>query len=411
MRKICLQSNTGHLEGVLSLPSSKSVSNRVLLIRELSGRYIHIDNLSEAGDTLLMQQLLEFPEKILNTGNTGTVMRFLTAYFAIKEGEWELIGSERMKSRPIRNLVDVLLSLGADITYMGNEGYPPLKIVGQDIQGGECVINAEVSSQFIWALLLIAPMLKNGLEISLQGSAVSFPYVSMTLRIMKYFGVKANVKRNMITVDHQKYKSKRFHVETDWSAASYIFAMVSLSKTSKVEIMGLEKKSLQGDSVVSTLMQKFGVKTRFKKDRILLTKKPFKLKNFEYNFVQNPDLIPTFAVLCTIHKIPFHFRGINALRLKESDRVEALSVELEKLGLKLKTTENEMIGTDFFEAEYDYKTFNTYGDHRIAMSFAIAASTNSNLVIEDPDVVEKSYPGFWSDLESIGLKFGYLAEQ
>ncbi len=410
MSKISLQINNEHLEGVLEIPGSKSISNRILLIKELSGRYFHIDNLSVSGDTLLMQQLLEFPEKILNSGNTGTVMRFLTAYFAIKESEWELIGSERMKSRPIKNLVEVLRSIGADITYLGSEGFPPLKIIGKDLDGGKCVINATVSSQFISALLLVAPKLKNGLELTMQGSPVSFPYVSMTLRLMKYFGVKASVKRNMIRVDAQKYKPKRFKVETDWSAASYIYALVSLSKSAKVEILGLKKKSLQGDYIVSDLMQKFGVKTRFKKDRVILSKKTFKLKKFEYNFVQNPDLIPTFAVLCAIHKIPFHFRGINALRLKESDRVQILTLELEKLGLNLKTTENEMIGKHFTKVEYDHITFNTYGDHRIAMSFAIAASTNSNLSIEDPDVVEKSYPGFWSDLEKIGVKFGYLPE-
>lgn len=411
MRRICIQSNNGHLEGVLELPGSKSISNRVLLIKELSGRYFHIENLSTAGDTLLMQQLLEFPEKILNSGNTGTVMRFLTAYFAIKEGEWDLIGSERMKSRPIKNLVDVLRSIGADINYMGAEGFPPLKIIGKDLDGGKCSINATVSSQFISALLMIAPYLKNGLSLTLQGHAVSFPYVSMTLRLMKYFGVKASVKRNMIRVDNQNYKPKRFQIESDWSSASYIYAMVSLAKSANVEILGLKKKSLQGDSVISDIMQKFGVKTRFKKDRVILNKKAFKLKAFEYNFVQNPDLIPTFAVLCTVHKIPFHFRGINALRLKESDRVETLALELAKLGLNLETTENEMIGKDFFETEYEHKVFNTYGDHRVAMSFAIAASSNSNLVIEDPDVVEKSYPNFWSDLEKIGIKFGYIQER
>jgi 3-phosphoshikimate 1-carboxyvinyltransferase len=410
MRNIHLLRNNGHLEGVLELPSSKSISNRVLLIKELSGRYFHIDNLSTADDTTLMNQILEYPEKLVNTGNAGTVMRFLTAFFANKEGEWELIGSERMKSRPIKELVEVLRSLGADIEYLGNEGFPPIRINGKALVGGKCSINAEVSSQFISALLLIAPSLEKGLEIKMEGSAVSFPYVAMTLRLMKYFGVKANVKRNMIKVDPQKYKPKRFLVETDWSAASYIYALVSMSESANVEILGLKKKSLQGDSILCDIMQKFGVKTKFKRDRVILSKKEIKINKFEYNFVQNPDLIPTFATLCTVLKVPFHFRGINALRYKESDRVQALNLELEKLGLKMKVAENEMIGSEFFDTEYDHKVLNTYSDHRLAMSFAIAAATNPNLVIQDSDVVSKSYPDFWADLEKIGLQFGYLAE-
>ncbi|MFC2113780.1 3-phosphoshikimate 1-carboxyvinyltransferase, partial [Bacteroidota bacterium] len=343
-------------------------------------------------------------------GNTGTVMRFLTAYFSIKEGEWELIGSERMKDRPIKDLVNVLNSIGADITFMGKVGYPPLRIVGKELEGGTCSINASISSQFISALLMIAPLLKKGLEINMEGDAVSYPYVAMTLRILKHFGVKATVKKSRILITPQKYKPKRFHVEADWSAASYIYALVSLSESANVELPGLIKKSLQGDRVVADLMLKFGVKTKFKKDKVVLTRKNFKLKKFEYDFRHTPDLVPTFAVLCAVHRIPFHFKGINALRYKESDRVQALSVELEKLGLKVEVHDDVLIGSEFFDTEYEIKQIETYSDHRIAMSFAIAAMKYPNMVIQDPDVVEKSYPVFWSDLEKIGFRFGYIAE-
>jgi len=408
MKKIKLESLNKSIEGKIILPSSKSLSNRALMIQALSGKKFKIHNLSEAGDTKRMVDILENQsEKIINTGNTGTIMRFMTAYFAITEGERDLIGSERMKERPIRNLVDALRGFGADIEYLGNEGFPPIRIKGKNLKGGKCKVDATVSSQYISALLMIAPKLENGIEMELVGDPISFPYIKMTLKLLKYFGIPVSVKGKHIYIPKRDFKVKDFTIESDWSAASYMYSLAALNDNVKIELPGLYSKSWQGDSIIADIMKDFGVKTKFKKDSAILTRTRRKIKTFKYNFKSNPDLVPTIATLCAALKVPFEFDGVHALRLKESDRVDALSQQLKKLNVKIEASESIIKSIAFDQITFEDSTINSYSDHRIVMSFAPILCIKEGLMIEDPDVVDKSYPNFWVDLENLGVKCRY----
>ncbi|NLJ07078.1 MAG: 3-phosphoshikimate 1-carboxyvinyltransferase [Sphingobacteriales bacterium] len=408
MKKIKIESINPKIEGKIILPSSKSISNRALVIRALSGQKFPVKNLSNAGDTQKLISILENEnEKIINTGNTGTIMRFMTAYYAIKEGEWDLIGSERMKERPIKNLVDVLKGFGADIEYLGREGYPPLRIRGKQLKGGKCKVDATVSSQYISALLLIAPKLKNGIEMELMGDPISFPFIKMTLKMLEFYGIKVSVKGKHIYIAPQEYKPANLTVESDWSSASYLYALTAMNDDVEIELPGLHKDSWQGDSIVAKLMKPFGVETVYNKNSISIFRTKRKIKKFEYDFRANPDLAPTFAVICSALKIPFRFEGIHALRIKESDRVAALEEQLQKLNMKVSSTESSLIGEESHQISFFDNVIKSYSDHRIVMSFVPALCLHRELMIEDPDVVEKSYPAFWNDLENLGIMFRY----
>lgn len=409
MKSIKLASKPEILKGKIELPSSKSISNRVLLIKAMCEEAFKIQNLSEAGDTQLMKQILEENGSTINSGNTGTIMRFLTAYYAVLEGKRDLIGSERMKERPIKSLVDTLIELGAEIEYLGKEGYPPIRIIGKKIKGGHCEIDATVSSQFVSALLMVSPTFEEGIELVLKGEAVSYPYIIMTIRILEHYGIRVRKWKNKITIKPQKFKPKPIKVEPDWTTASYIYALASLYHKVDIELPGLLKNSIQGDSILRELMRGFGVKTVFKKGSAFLTRIPMKKKKMIFDFKDNPDLVPTFAILCSIHKIPFHFTGLQALKIKESNRIEALANELTNIGIMVNFTDMEMSADSFDNLSFESKRIKAYGDHRMAMSFALAANKIENLIIEDPDVVEKSYPSFWADLESLGVVFRYLS--
>jgi len=411
MKSIKFAAKPEILRGRIDLPSSKSISNRVLLIKALCGEPFRILNLSESGDTRLMRELLEENGKMINTGNTGTVMRFLTAYYAITEGQRDLIGSERMKERPIKHLVDTLIALGADIEYLGKEGYPPIRINGKKLKGGRCEIDATVSSQFVSALLMVAPFFEEGLELIMKGEPVSYPYIIMTIRLLEDYGIRVRKWKNKITIRPQRFKPKQIKIEPDWSSASYIYALASIFSKVDIELLGLGKRSIQGDSIIPELMKGFGIKTVFKKGSAFLSRIPVRKKKMVFNFKDNPDLVPTFAVLCALHSIPFHFSGLESLKIKESNRIEALAMELEKLGIKVSFSDTEMLSESFGNLTFESKEIKTYNDHRIAMSFAIAACKCEDLIIEDPDAVEKSYPLFWADLESLGVLFRYLPKQ
>ena len=410
MKRIKLASKAEILQGRIELPSSKSISNRLLLIRALCEEAVKIQNLSDAGDTVLMKEALAEPSALVNTGNTGTVMRFLTAYFAVSDGQRDMVGSERMKERPIKSLVDALVSLGAEIEYLGREGYPPIRINGKKLKGGRCEIDATVSSQFVSALLMVAPTFEEGLELVMKGEPVSYPYIAMTISLLEKFGIRVRKWKNKIAIKPQKFKAKSIKVEPDWSAAAYIYAMVSLFPKANVELVGLTKKSLQGDSIVRELMRGFGVKTTFKKGSAFLSRIPMRKKKMAHDFKDNPDLVPTFAVLCSLHKIPFHFKGLQALKIKESNRIEALANELKKIGVLVNFTDEEMIADSFNNLSFEEGEIKAYSDHRIVMSFALAAASIGDMVIDDPEAVEKSYPAFWSDLEKLGVVFRYLSK-
>ncbi len=399
--------HTKEVNLAIPLTASKSESNRALIIQALCDNHFEISNLAEAKDTKVLKTLLETfnQQKILDVGHAGTVMRFLTAFLCLQKGEYILTGSERMKQRPIKILVNALKTLGARIEYIEKEGYPPLKISDSKMQGGIIQIDGNVSSQYISALLMIAPLLKNGLIIAFKGEIISKPYVNMTVNIMKYFDTKINWVNNTIEVKSGKYKAKNFVIEADWSAASYWYSIASLSNKSNIQLFGLKKNSLQGDAAIQHIYKNFGVKTRFTKNGILLSK-TLKLKInsslLEINFEDYPDIAQTIAVTCASLNIPAKLTGLKTLRIKETDRILALKTELNKLGFHI-TVENDDILIDcHFGENNDLSLTNqpikTYNDHRMAMAFAPLALLN-NIIIEDQDVVVKSYPNFWNDLK------------
>lgn len=400
------------LNGAITLPSSKSISNRALMIKALSGLDIEISNLSDAKDTQILAELLADKSRtIFDVGHAGTAMRFLTAYLAIKEGEFVLTGSERMQQRPIKILVDALRTLGAEIEYLKNEGFPPLKIKGKKLSGGEITIDGSVSSQYISALMLAAPYMENGLKINFEGQLTSKPYLEMTLEIIKYFGAKLTWKEDAIEVKAGRYVAKDFYVEADWSAASYWYSMVALAREAEITLLGLQNESLQGDVVVAKIYENFGVKTEFIENGIRLTKNSSPITHHSplfLDFTNCPDLAQTIAVTCTALNVPTKLTGLSTLRIKETDRIAALQNELNKLGYNVEVENDDLIiipslRTDRHSCESRNLSIKTYNDHRMAMAFAPLALLYP-ITIENPDVVIKSYPNFWEDLKRVGFE-------
>lgn len=388
--------------GKVLLPLSKSISNRLLLIRTLMTEECPMAQLSNSDDTYIMFQALGAQKKHIDVRHAGTAMRFLTAFLAQKEGVWEITGSERMQQRPIGGLVDALCCLGAEIEYMGKEGFPPLRINGKFLLGGEIEISASVSSQYVSALMLIAPYMKNGLVIHLQGKVVSDAYINMTLQMMQIYGAEVVRQGNRIHVAPQPYRSVVFQVEADWSAASYFYELLAVVRNGELHLMGLKRDSLQGDKKQAELWHKLGVASQFTEKGLLLTSKNIEVAFLEYDFVEMPDLIPSFVVACCLLNIPFKFRGIETLRIKESDRVSALKNELNKIGYFLKVEDNDCLS---WQGEKSTPEINpwiqTYQDHRLAMAFAVATLKFPDLQIENKEVVSKSFPRFWEEWDHI----------
>lgn len=398
------------IQGSIQLNGSKSISNRVLIIDALCGHQIEMENLSNADDTIAMQQLLQSKENVLDAGAGGTTYRFLTAFLATQEGrEVVLTGSERMQLRPIKIVVDALRLLGADISYENNEGFPPLRIKGKKLQGGKISLPADTSSQYITALLLIAPTLETGLELELIGTIVSVPYIKMTLKIMEYFGVQTSFQGNKIKVENGKYIPKSFFVEGDWSAASYFYAIAILSENAEIELKGLTNQQIQGDSVIAEIAKDFGVETIYNVNTITISKvrKPdFEIYNFD--FLECPDLAQTVVSFCAALKIKLHCNGLQTLRIKETDRIAALDNELQKLGLasfaEIDTNNWQLKINNSPNLQFSNSLIKTYEDHRMAMSFAPLALKLNEINIEEPNVVTKSYPMFWEDLKRLGFE-------
>lgn len=385
----------------ISLPASKSISNRALIINALAYSPYDIQNLSECDDTRVTVKALDSNDTTFDIGAAGTAMRFLTAFLSKTVGEWVITGSERMKQRPIRLLVDALNSLGARIEYLENEGFPPLKIYGSALMGGEVSMNGGVSSQYISALMMIAPYMHNGLKIKLEGDVISVPYIHMTMSMMKEFGVEVSFKNNIIDIQPQIYQPVAYRVESDWSAASYWYEILSVAGKGEIFLKGLNLHSYQGDSKVAELFEQLGVKTEYQPEGVLITATDNYTTKFEYNFVDQPDLAQTFAVCCCLKNIPFHFKGVQSLKIKETNRILALINELRKLGYVLyEPTEGELAWSGETGAPASPINISTYDDHRMAMAFA-PASLKTPLIIEHPEVVSKSYPDFWKDLEKI----------
>ena len=389
----------------VQLPASKSISNRAIILNALSLNLHPISNLSDCEDTSVILDSFNSNSNVFDVKGAGTAMRFLTAFLAGMEGEWIIRGSKRMHERPIHPLVETLNALGADIDYLEKEGFPPLKITGRPLKGGEVYLAGDISSQFISALLMIAPLMENGLTIHIEKNIVSRPYIDLTLGMMKEYGVHARWENNDITVKPQKYKAVELTVEADWSAASYWYEIVSLLPGSEVKLKGLMKKSLQGDANVANLFTDLGVTTEYISDGIVIRNAKKKTKKFFHDFVNEPDLAQTFAATCCFKGIPFLFSGIQSLKIKETDRVAALISELKKLGFLLKENGKGILEWDGERCFPDKEpAIDTYDDHRMAMSLAPGAVVFKSLIINDPAVVSKSYPNFWSDLKQAGFR-------
>jgi len=399
LKKLYITPNTIDLK--ISLPASKSISNRALILNALAYSPYDIQNLSDCDDTRVTIKALDSNDRSFDIGAAGTAMRFLTAFLAKTVGEWIITGSKRMKQRPIKLLVDALNSLGARIEYIEKEGYPPLRIYGSALTGGEIRLNGGISSQYISALMMIAPYMQNGLKIMLEGNVISVPYIRMTMQMMKEFGVDVLFEDNTIDVKPQIYKPIHYKVESDWSAASYWFEILSITEKGQILLEGLNKNSYQGDSKVAELFEQLGVKTEYKSEGILLTPSGNYVPTFEYDFVDQPDLAQTFAVTCCLKGIAFHFKGVQSLKIKETNRIAALINELAKLGfVLLEPAEGELAWSrERCKQEEDVRIA-TYEDHRMAMAFAPAALVMP-VSIEEPQVVSKSYPDFWNDIEKL----------
>ena len=402
------------LKQTVQLPASKSISNRALVIHALSGGDVLPENLSDCDDTEVIISALKDNPYEIDIKAAGTAMRFMTAYLATRDGEEHVItGTERMKHRPIHILVDALRGLGADIEYVGKEGFPPLRIKGGKLEGGQLEVPGNVSSQFISALLLIGPCLSSGLTLRLTGDLISRPYIDLTLWMMREFGADADWSAyDTITVAGKPYSQRPYYIENDWSAASYWYEMMALSKQEDDEIRleGLMDGSKQGDSSVRYIFSLLGVKTTFgtKKEgvptTVTLRHSGRCVPRLEYDFVNAPDMAQTFVVCCLMLDVPFYFRGLSTLKIKETDRIEALKKEALKLGFVLHDKNDSELYWDGERCEpMEDAAIDTYEDHRMALAFAPAAFRLKQLRINNPQVVTKSYPSYWEDIKAAGF--------
>ena len=392
-------------DSTIYLNSSKSESNRLLIIKALSEKEITIKNLSKANDSVLLKNLLESENLVVwDAQDAGTSFRFLTSFLAIKKEHVVLSGTERMKQRPVKVLVDALNKIGAEILYLENEGFPPIYVKGKINQvKNKLDIPGDISSQYISSLLLIAPLLEKGIEINIEEPFYSRPYVNMTLNLMNSFGIKSAVKGNKISIKNQEFSSGSYIVESDWSAASYWYSILSISDNiNNLILQGLKKKSNQGDSVISELMKSFGVNTQYKEDGIVLTKIKLDTEEIELDFRDCPDLAQTILVVAAYHKIKLKVSGVESLKIKETDRLLAMKNELKKIGCDFYEEGNYWILEKRRREIDDELSIDTYKDHRMAMAFAPLASKKS-MIINDPDVVVKSYPTYWEDLKKVGF--------
>lgn len=396
------------------------------MIQALSKQRFRTTNLADSQDTQILAEILKNEthgehhqalqklgvEVTYYTGPGGTTIRFLTAFFAMREGVRILSGSERMNERPIRPLVDALNALGARITYLGKEGCPPLRIEGKKLKGGDLDVSSDVSSQFITSLLLIAPALEDGLRLHLKGPTVSRSYIKMTLKVLEHFGIKTSWEGNTISIPHQEFQGWDYHIESDWSSASYWYEMAALADEADIRIRGLRRKSIQGDSVVADLFQFFGVNTEFTEDGIRIKKSGYMSEAVGFDFSDYPDIAQTAGVTAAALNIPLQMNGLETLRVKETDRIEALSAELKKIGantsangpanLEIKRSDKKWEAND--DLPFKTPSFETYHDHRMAMAFAPLALILPEIRIQDPKVVSKSYPDFWNDLKGMGFE-------
>lgn len=409
-KSLILTHPSQEIKGTVQLTGSKSESNRALIIQALSKGTVKVENLSEAADTVTLKAALEKAQntstdlKTIDIGPAGTAMRFLTSYLNLIKGNFVLTGTERMQQRPIGILVDALKDLGADIHYENKSGYPPIKIEGGMIQGKDKIsIQGNISSQYISSLLLIASSLKKGLTLDIQGELTSRPYVTMTLEMLKECGIAYDFNQNSIRIAKQPFQESVIYVEPDWSAASYWYSIVALSKNGHIVLPGLKQHSLQGDMEIVEIMTHFGVESSFESDGLHLKKVGLNSEKTLFDFKECPDLAQTVVVVASALKKDVSFTGLETLKIKETDRILALQTEIAKFGAELVADgETYHLKTENVSDPRNL-TISTYEDHRMAMAFAPLALVFQQVIIEEPEVVEKSYPMFWDHLQQQGF--------
>ena len=394
------------ITATIQLPSSKSISNRALIINALGNSTYKPENLSDCDDTMVMIRALDEnqPHDTIDIMAAGTAMRFLTAYLSVTPGSRIITGTQRMQQRPIQLLVDALRELGADIEYVNNEGFPPLRIHGRELIKDHICLPGNVSSQYISALLMIGPSLKNGLKVILTGDIISKPYINLTIQLMSDFGAQVSwINDHELQVTPQPYRSITYYIESDWSAASYWYQIAALSQEATVTLPGLFENSYQGDSKVADIFRNLGIETIFGNKAVTLKKTGTCVKRLDYDFINQPDLAQTFVVTCALMNIPFRFSGLQSLKIKETDRMAALICEMKKLGYVLQECDGSVLSWEGERCERSNEAIDTYEDHRMAMAFAPAALVLPNLCINNPQVVSKSYPHYWEDLQKAGF--------
>ena len=391
--------------GSINLESSKSISNRLLIINELCDNKFEIQNLSNANDTKILTKILnEFKsQKEINCEDAGTALRFVLAYLATQDGNWIVSGSKRMHERPIKPLVDCLLELGAEIKYLENEGFPPIEIKSKKLKSKKLSLPGDISSQFISALLLVAPTIENGLTLEITSKVLSKPYIKMTLELMSEFGINYSWKNNLIKIEKQRYIGKKIMVENDWSAASFWYSFVALSKNGKIEIPKLNKSSIQGDSILSEIFSNLGVKTSFKKNSIILSRNSKLVKELNLDLSNYPDLGLPLIVTCSGLGIKAHLKGLKNLQIKESKRLEVIQKELKKFNINTQIDNSSISIKENQKIEQPNSIIDCHNDHRISMSIAPLSMKINSISFENKNVVNKSYPDFWKDLEIAGI--------
>lgn len=389
----------------IQLPSSKSISNRALIINALGNRIFQLENLSDCDDTQVMIHALNDGKNTIDIMAAGTAMRFLTAYLSVTPGTRIITGTQRMQQRPIQVLVNALRELGAEIEYIINDGYPPLRITGHKLQKDTISLPGNVSSQYISALLMIAPILSNGLTLTLTGEIISRPYINLTLQLMNDFGARAKwLNEYQLKVEPQPYQSIPFYVESDWSAASYWYQIAALSNKAEIILPGLFETSYQGDSKVAEIFQLLGIESIYGNKTVTLKKTDKITERLDYDFINQPDLAQTFVVTCALMNIPFRFSGLQSLKIKETDRITALIKEMGKLGYILHEIDDRILSWEGERCEMTADVaIDTYEDHRMAMAFAPACVVMPEIRINNPQVVSKSYPYYWEDLKKAGF--------
>jgi len=398
---LLLQTTHSNLQAQIAVTGSKSETNRLLLLKALFPN-LTLANTSNSDDSEVMEKALKGKEEIVDIHHAGTAMRFLTAFFAVNEGrEVVLTGSQRMTERPIKVLVEALEQLGAKITYEKEAGYPPIRIKGQKITHSKVNIPANVSSQYISALMLVAPKLENGIEITLVGEITSVPYIKMTLALLNDLDIKTSFEGNVIKVfPKATVKSKVMIVESDWSSASYFFSLAALADSASITLSSYKENSLQGDSALVAIYKQMGVETHFEDNKMTLVKQPnFKFETLNLELNNTPDIAQTIVVTCLGLGIGCHLTGLHTLKIKETDRLEALRIELTKLGANISVTNDSLTLIASTNINHNVKIA-TYNDHRMAMAFAPLA-LKVPIIIENAEVVSKSYPDFWEDMKKL----------